>query len=159
MLVQHCIVAFRPGRDGRPALGTFFYDRPRFEVSGSRARFRSTMTGDETLDCIARSVAAARPIAMIPPIYRMLMQPRAGDPAFVPRGIPVSTVALARFFATGAASVARSLGMNRPVVCVQVDPMLSFMAYYICASFYAVFSVWREREGAGGQQPQARTRE
>ncbi|OAA75044.1 hypothetical protein LEL_07032 [Akanthomyces lecanii RCEF 1005] len=143
--VQHCIVTFRPGRDGRPALGTFFVARPRFETSRSRARARDASTGDETLDCIASSVAAARPVTTIPPIYDMLRQPRPGDPVVARRGIPVSTVALARFFATGASSVARALGMSGPVVCVHVDPMLAFVAYYLCASFYAVFAEWKER--------------
>ncbi|TQW01125.1 hypothetical protein IF1G_01056 [Cordyceps javanica] len=163
--VQHCVVTFRPGRDGRPALGTFFFTRPRFNRSRLRAwppcdagtsTGTSTSTGStrsgtrpggqETLDCIARSVAAARAApAIIPPIYDMLRQPLRGEPATARRGTPVCTIALARFFAAGAASVARALGVARhPVVCVRVDPMLAFVAYYLCAHFYAVFgATWK----------------
>ncbi|KAJ6785079.1 hypothetical protein PWT90_08533 [Aphanocladium album] len=173
--VQHYIVTLRPGRDGCPGLGTFLSTRPRYEevLAPSRARVRAlsaaaaaaaSTTGDETLDCIANSVAAARrrAVTVIPPIFDMFTPaPRAGDPATVRRGIPVSTVALARFFATGASSAARAVGMSRPVVCVHVDPLLSFVAYYLCASFYAVFAVWydmldrqRRRRGQGSQQQQ-----
>ncbi|KAM0665026.1 hypothetical protein ACQRIU_006179 [Beauveria bassiana] len=156
-LVQHCVVTFRPGRDGSPALGTFFALRPRFDRPRT-ATTTTTRAANETnappppttttLDCIARSVAAARPTATIPPIYDMLRQPRPGDAALAPRpGISVSTVALARFFATGAASVARTLGLSgRPIVCVRVDPMLAFVAYYLCASFYVVFAEWRNKK-------------
>ncbi|KAM3550084.1 hypothetical protein ARSEF4850_008522 [Beauveria asiatica] len=153
-LVQHCIVTFRPGRDGSPALGTFFALRPRFDRPRTRTTTRAasktttTTTTTTTMDCIARSVAAARPTATIPPIYDMLRQPRPDDPTLAPRpGISVSTVALARFFATGAASVARTLGLSgRPVVCVRVDPMLAFVAYYLCASFCVVFAEWRRNK-------------
>lgn len=143
-LVQHCVVTFRPDRDGRPALGTFFFSRPRFESARSSARARDA---DDSLDCIARSMAAARATpATIPPIYDMLLQPRLGEPALARHGIPVCTMALARFFAAGAASVARALGVaHHPVVCVHVDPMLAFVAYYICASFYIVFGAWKGR--------------
>lgn len=102
--VQHCVVTFRPGRDGRPALGTLFRLTTSvrgFSRAGSHARDAST--GDEMLDCIANSVAAARPVTVIPPIYDMLRQPRP------------------------------------------VDPMLAFVAYYLCASFYAIFAEWKER--------------
>ncbi|KAM3503438.1 hypothetical protein MY11210_008722, partial [Beauveria gryllotalpidicola] len=163
-LVQHCVVTFRPGRDGSPALGTFFTLRPRFDRPRTASRAKPTSSSSSssstptttTLDCIARSVAAARPTATIPPIYDMLRQPRPGDLALARPGIPVSTVALARFFATGAASVARTLGLSgRPVVCVRVDPMLAFVAYYLCASFYAVFAEWRMKKKSVRQPPRA----
>lgn len=84
---------------------------------------------------------------MIPPIYDMLRPPRGDETATAVQGIKVSTEALARFFASGAASVARSLGIAQPVVCVHVDPMLAFVAYYLCASFLVVYMAWREGRG------------
>ncbi|OAA60107.1 hypothetical protein ISF_06118 [Cordyceps fumosorosea ARSEF 2679] len=152
--VQHCVVTFRPGRDGRPALGTFFYTRPRFERPSLPFSTPSSPLSrpDQTRDCIARSVARASGPAtiVIPPIHEI----RPRDDGTAPAGVPVCTVPLARFFAAGAPSVARALGLGRqPVICVRVDPVLAFVAYYLCASFYAALAVWEGGRGAATRQP------